>query len=102
MTNKYGYDTKLCIIMAASMILGLALVIVAKAIDAMIYLYVISILISLFMLYFLPKKLSTNFSEKRLSRMRSEPIMLLFTMLFGPIAPIFIITSSFKKQKTAI
>lgn len=102
MTNKHGYDTKLCIIMTISMVLGSALVIVAKAIDAMMYLYVISIFTSLFMLYLLPKKLSTNFSEKRLSRMRSEPMTLLLAILFGPVAPIFIIISSFKRQKTLI
>lgn len=102
MTNKYGYDTRLCIIMTISMILGLLLVIIAKAIDAIMYLYVISIFISLFMLYFLPKKLSTNFNKERLDKMRSEPMTLLAIMLFGPIAPIFIIISAFKRQKTAI
>jgi hypothetical protein len=100
MTNKHGYDTKLCIIMIISMILGLGLVIIAKAIDTMIYLYIISIFISIFMLYFLPKRLSTNFNEKQLSRMRNEPMTLLFTMLFGPIAPIFIVMLAFKRQKT--
>jgi 4-hydroxybenzoate polyprenyltransferase len=98
MTNKYEYDTKLCIIMLISMILGAVLIIVAKAIDIMIYLYIVSIFISLFMLYFLPEKLSVNFDKIRLNKMKSEPTMLLFTTLFGPIAPIFIIMSVFKRR----
>ena len=102
MTNKHGYDTKLCIIMTISMMLGLVLIIIARAIDVMMYLYVISIFISLFILYLLPKKLSMNFSEKRLNRMRSEPMTLLLTLLFGPIGPIFIFISAFKRQKVII
>lgn len=98
MVNK-EYDTRLCIIMVISLIIGTILVLVAKEAEICLYLYIISEVISFFMLYFLPKKLYNRFDEGKLKKMKHETITLLFIIMFGPITTIFIIMSTFKKKK---
>ena len=93
------YDKRLCIIMAISLIIGAVLILVAKEAETCLYLYIISEVISFSMLYFLPKKLCNRFDENKLKKMKHETNNLLFIIIFGPMATIFIIASTFKKKK---
>ncbi|MCK4454421.1 hypothetical protein KAU51_03765 [Candidatus Parcubacteria bacterium] len=99
MTDRYGYDTRLCIVMTISMLLGAILFIIARTIDAVLPLYIISLLASFSILYLLPEKISTKLNQKYLNGMRANVMVLLFVLWFGPIAFIFILVSVLSKQK---
>lgn len=98
MVNR-EYDPRLCIIMTISLIIGAILIVIAKKVEVLLYLYIISDNISLLMLYSLPKKLYNKFDKNKLEKLRYDGIVLLFIMGFGPISTIFIIASTFKKKK---
>lgn len=92
------YDKRKCIIMTISMIIGTILILIAKNISVLPYLYIISIIVSLYMIYFLPKKLRNKFNTIILKGMVNN-MGLLFIIWFGPIATMFIIASTFKEKQ---
>lgn len=91
------HDTKLRVIMMISIIMGLGLIVVAEMFNIVIYVYILSIFINIFMFYILPEKLSTRFNKEYLNRVTKKDIVLLPVILLGPIMPIFILISTFKK-----
>ena len=93
------YAIKLRINMIISIVIGLGLIVVAEMLNVVIYVYIISVFISIFMFYVLPGKLSTRFNKECLNRVLEKDIVLLPIILSGPIIPIFILISTFKNRK---
>lgn len=98
MFNYYKVNTKLCVTMVISLIVGIILIAIASRSDLLPFLYIISIGISVFMTCFLPNKAYTKFDEACLKLMSNDPIIVSAIILTGPIASIFIILYTFKKE----
>lgn len=88
-SDKLHTPEHLYMFMSGCMLLGLILIIVAKNLDIVTWVYIISIIISIFAIYHMDKLTCVNILHAK--RMRYDHIMTLFVIFFGPITTLFLL-----------
>lgn len=84
-------QVSLCSIMSASLLFGVVLITLAKIFNFLIAVYVVSILISLGVIYLLPKFKSVNICHAL--NMKYDALVLWCILFLGPIMAMFILTT---------